>query len=96
MKKYILLITLAAVPATSIAQEKDPVAEENFRKAITAAGGEGQLNTLKAPTMWMKSGTHYGMGEGAPFIAQYASYWPKRWYRQLLEGRFAMSRLMVA
>ena len=90
MKKYILLITLAAIPAPSIAKEKDQVADENFRRAITAAGGEDRLNTIKAPTMWMETGTYYGMGAGTPFVAQYASYWPKRWYRQLIEGQFAM------
>ena len=90
MKNYILLIVITVTSATSTAQEKDWVAEENFRRAITAAGGEGQLNTIKAPTMWMETGTYYGMGEGVPFIAQYASYWPKRWYRQLIEGQFAM------
>ena len=90
MKKYILLIAITAVSSTITAQEKDQVAEEIFRKAITAAGGEGQLNTIKAPTMWMETGTYYGMGEGVPFVAQYASYWPKRWYRQWIEGQFAM------
>jgi hypothetical protein len=40
--------------------------------------------------MWMETGTYYGMGEGIPFVAQYASYWPKRWYRQLIEGQFAL------
>lgn len=90
MKKFILLIVITAVSATSIAQEKDQVAEENFRKAITAAGGEDRLNTIKAPTMWMETGTYYGVGEGVPFVAQYASYWPKRWYRQMIEGKFAI------
>jgi hypothetical protein len=90
MKKYILLIALAAMPAASIAKEKDQVTEENFHRAITAAGGEERFNTIKAPTMWMETGTYYGMGTGVPFVAQYASYWPKRWYRQLIEGQFAM------
>ena len=90
MKKYILLIVLTAIPATNIAKEKDQVAEENFRKAITAVGGEGRLNTIKAPTMWMETGTYYGMAESVPFVAQYASYWPKRWYRQSIEGQFAL------
>lgn len=90
MNKYLLLFVLAALPATTIAQEKDKVAEETIRKAITAAGGEGRFNTLKAPTMWMETGTYYGMGGEVPFVAQYASYWPKRWYRQLIEGQFAM------
>jgi hypothetical protein len=90
MKMYVLLFAMTGISATSIADEKDQVAEENFRKAIAAAGGEGQLNTIKAPTMWMETGTYYGMGEGVPFVAQYASYWPERWYRQWIEGQFAM------
>jgi hypothetical protein len=90
MKQFILLIVITAIAATSNAQEKDRVAAENFSKAITAAGGEGQLNTIKAPTMWMETGTYYGMGEGVPFVAQYASYWPQRWYRQWIEGQFAL------
>jgi len=90
MKKYILLAALAAMPAPCIADEKDPVAEANFRKAIAAAGGQGRFNTIKAPTMWMETGTYYGMGEGVPFVAQYATYWPRRWYRQFIEGQFAI------
>ena len=90
MKKYLLLVALAAMPTLSIAAEKDPIAEANFRKAIKSAGGENRFNTIKAPTMWMETGTYYGMGKGVPFVAQYAMYWPKRWYRQLIEGQFAI------
>ena len=83
MKKCTLLIMLALMPSLSIAKEKDQVAEDNFRKAITAAGGEDRFKTIEAPTMWMETGTYYGMGEGTPFVAQYATYWPKRWYRPI-------------
>lgn len=90
MNKHLLLIALAAMSVLSIAAEKDPIAEANIRKAIESAGGESRFNTIKAPTMWMETGTYYGMGEGVPFVAQYATYWPKRWYRQLIEGQFAI------
>ena len=90
MNKHLLLIALVAMPALSIAAEKDPIAEANIRKALTSAGGEKRFKTIKAPTMWMETGTYYGMGQGVPFVAQYATYWPKRWYRQLTEGQFAL------
>lgn len=89
MKHYILLVVLGAMPFTSLAAEKDQVAEANFRKAIRAAGGERRFNTIKAPTMWMEKGTYHAIGKDVPFVAQYASYWPKRWYRQLVEGQVA-------
>ncbi|MGB0579647.1 MAG: hypothetical protein ACPGVU_08105 [Limisphaerales bacterium] len=87
--KTFLLLALAVMPMVSMAAEKDPVAEGNLRKAIRSAGGQ-RLNTLKAPTMWMERGTYHGMDEGTPFVAQYATYWPRRWYRQLVEGKFAI------
>lgn len=90
MKNYILLIALAVMPALSAAAEKDQIAEANFRKAIKSAGGVKRFGAIKAPTMWMEKGTYHGMGEGVPFVAQYAAYWPKRWYRQLVEGQFAI------
>ena len=90
MTNYIFLVAFAAMSTLSIANAKDPIAEGNFRKAIKAAGGEGRFSAIKAPTMWMETGTYYGMGEGVPFVAQYASYWPKRWRRQLIESRFAI------
>lgn len=90
MMKYMLLLVLFAASTPCIAKESDAAAKETFRKAIDAAGGEGRFNTIKAPTMWMETGTYYGTGEGIPFVAQYASYWPKRWYRQLIEGQFAI------
>ena len=89
MKYFILLIALAAVPTLSIAAERDLIAEANFRKAIQAAGGEARLKTIKAPTMWMETGTYHVAGKAVPFVAQYATYWPNRWYRQLIEGQFA-------
>ena len=90
MRMHLLLVTLAVMPALSIAEEKDQIAEDNFFKVIKAAGGDNRFKTIKAPTMWMETGTYYGMGEGVPFVAQYATYWPKRWYRQLIEGQFAI------
>jgi hypothetical protein len=90
MTKYISLVALAVMSTLSIANAKDPIAEDNFRKAIKAAGGESRFSAIKAPTMWMETGTYHGMGEGVPFVAQYATYWPKRWRRQLIEGRFAI------
>lgn len=90
MKKQVVLVVLLTLPALSFAKESDQIAVEHLRKAITAAGGEDRLNTIKAPTMWMETGTYYGMGAGVPFVAQYASYWPKRWYRQWIEGQFAI------
>lgn len=90
MRKYVLLVALTAIPTLGIADEKDPIAEANFRKAIASAGGKARFNTIKAPTMWMETGTYYGMGESVPFVAQYATYWPKRWYHQLIEGQFAI------
>jgi hypothetical protein len=88
-KNYILLLALAAFPALSNAAGNDPIAEANFRKAIKSAGGAKRFSAIKAPTMWMETGIYHGIGDGVPFVAQYAAYWPKRWYRQLIEGRFA-------
>ena len=91
MKKHILTIALAVMmPAMSFAKEEDLTAQETLRKAIAAAGGKGRFNTLKAPTMWMETCTYHGSDEAIPFVAQYASYWPKRWYRQLIEGQFGL------
>ena len=90
MIKHIFLVAFVAMSTLSIASAKDPIAEENFRKAIKAAGGESRFSTIKAPTMWMETGTYYGMGERAPFVAQYATYWPNRWRRQAIEDRFAI------
>ena len=90
MKKHTLLIALVMLPMLVVAAENDPVAEANFRKAIKAAGGDKRFNAIKAPTMWMEQGTYHAIGKGVPFVAQYASYWPRRWYRQLVEGQFAI------
>ncbi len=89
-KHLLLLIVLLSIAASGIAQEPQPDSDSNFRKAVAAAGGSARFKTLQAPTMWMETGTYYGMGEGIPFVNQYASYWPKRWYRQLVEGQFAI------
>lgn len=91
MRKYLLLLVLSVTPAPCVAQETDAVAVETFRKAIAAAGGKARFKTIQAPTMWMETGTYYGMRDaGIPFVAQYASYWPKRWYRYVVEGHFAV------
>ena len=90
MNKYIFLVAFSTMSMLGIANAKDPIAEDKFRKAIDAAGGESRFDTIKAPTMWMEIGTYYGMGEGIPFVAQYATYWTKRWRRQLIEGKFSI------
>ncbi len=89
MKNSILLFALFAMPLASKAAENDQPAENTLRKAIRSAGGK-RFNSIKAPTMWMETGTYYGTGQGVPFVAQYATYWPKRWYRQWVEGQFSI------
>lgn len=81
---------LAALSSLSAFAEKDEVAESNFSKAIKAAGGEGRFNSLKAPTMWMLKGTYYVGDQDVPFVTHCASYWPKRWYRRLVEERIGV------
>lgn len=90
MKRYIMLGALVTMPLLSTAAEKDEIAESTFRKAIKAAGGEQRFKTLKAPTMWMLTGTYYAGDQEVPFVTQCASYWPKRWYRRMVEDRFGV------
>ena len=84
------LLALCAASTAPHAAEKDAAAEETVRRAIQAAGGQRALARMKGPTMWMDRGTFYGLGDGVPFVAQYATKWP-HWYRQEIEGAYTMT-----
>jgi hypothetical protein len=57
-------------------------------RAIKAAGGEEILSKNKAHT-WNETGTFYGMGEGLPFKAAYASQLPDQ-FKMAVENVFTI------
>jgi hypothetical protein len=89
-----MLSTLAFVLVAAASESKgmadDQDAKQILQRAIKAAGGVRSLERLKSPMMWMERGTFYGMGEGSPYVGQYAAKWPD-WYRQEIENAFAIS-----
>ena len=87
IRNLLLSAALIAVVAPAFADElpQDVTAREILQRALKAAGGERTLARLKGPTLWMEKGTFYGMGDGQPFVAQYATKWPN-WYRQEIKG----------
>jgi hypothetical protein len=85
-----LLWVLVAASSASTGMADDQDAKQILQRAIKAVGGASSLNRLKSPMMWMERGTFYGMGEGAPYVGQYASKWPD-WYRQEIENAFAIT-----
>ena len=86
-----LLITLAVLFVFALpGHAEDQEAEQILSQAMNAAGGQRNLERLKGPTMWMERGTFYGMGDGVPYVRQYASKWPN-WYRQEVENAFAIT-----
>ncbi len=84
------VLIVSIVPAVADELPKDISGRQILQRAINAAGGERTLSRLKGPTLWMEQGTFYGMGEGQPFVAQYATNWP-HWYRQEIEGAFVIT-----
>ena len=74
----------------SHARSDDREAREILQRAIGAVGGERTLDRLKAPMMWMETGTFYGMGDAVPYVAQYAAAWPD-WHRLEIEGAFTVT-----
>jgi hypothetical protein len=78
------------VPAFATELPDDVDARKILQRALNAAGGERALARLKGPTLWMEKGMFYGMGEGQPFVAQYATKWPN-WYREEIEGAFVIT-----
>jgi hypothetical protein len=81
---------LVAASSASTGLADDHEAQQILNRAIKAAGGNRSLDRLKSPMMWMERGTFYGMGEGSPYVGQYAAKWPD-WYRQEIENAFAIS-----
>ena len=92
MRKLMLsaLVLVIGVPAFASGRPEDGDAREILQRALNAAGGERALARLKGPMLWMVKGMFYGMGEGQPFIAQYATKWPN-WYREEIEGAFVIT-----
>lgn len=92
MRKFIptlvWLICVSAFESSGLADDKD--ATEILQRAIKATGGERSVGTLKSPMLWMERGTFYGMGDGQPFVAQYAAKWPD-WFRQEIENAFSIT-----
>lgn len=92
MRTVVLSVVALVIAMTTLTTQclaEDQAAKETLRRAIAAAGGQGRLGTLKAPTMWMEKGTYHGGGKPVPFIAQSASKWPN-WYRQEIENAYAV------
>jgi hypothetical protein len=52
-------------------------------KAIKATGGEEKLAKFNAQT-WKETGTYYGMGDGLPYIGNYAAQWPKQFKMEIV------------
>ncbi len=94
MLRKLMLSTLALVIGVptfvSVGRAEDKEAQEILKRAIRTVGGERTLARLKFPVMWMDRGTYYGMGDGIPYIGQYASRWPS-WYRQEIENAFTIT-----
>ena len=87
----LLLMTLVGLMVfASPSRAADQEAQQILKRAMDAAGGERNLERLKGATMWMERGTFYGMGDGVPYVGQYASKWPN-WYRQEIENAFAIT-----
>jgi len=84
---FVLLVTAVCLGES---QAQQPTALQVVRRAIDASGGERALNRLKSPMMWMDRGTFHGMGDGVPFVGQYAAKYPD-WHRQEIEGAFAIT-----
>lgn len=91
-RNLLLSAALFAIVVPTFADEplRSVAAREILQRALSAAGGERTLARLKGPALWMKTGTFYGMGEGQPFVAQYATKWPN-WYREEIEGAFVIT-----
>lgn len=86
----VLITFLGLMIFASLGRAEDQEAQQILKRAMNAAGGERNLERLKGATMWMERGTFYGMGDGVPYVGQYASKWPK-WYRQEIENAFAIT-----
>ena len=94
MRKLMLFTLTMAIGVTTfmskgLAEDEDD-AEKIVQHAIKAVGGERRLAILKSPMMWMERGTFYGMGEGLPYVAQYAAKWPDL-FRQEIEDAFTIT-----
>lgn len=85
-----LLVTIGILSFASNGRAEGEEAHEILQLAIKAVGGESNLARLKSPMMWMERGTFHGMGEGVPFVGQYAAKWPD-WYRQEIENAFTIT-----
>ena len=92
MKKYILLIALAAYCRRRASPKRRiRSAEENFRASDHGGWRRRPVEHDQGPHD--VDGDRYLLRHGRErmrFVSQYASYWPKRWYRQLVEGQFAI------
>ena len=94
MRKLMLFTLTMAIGVTAFTSkglaEDEEEAKKIVQRAIKAVGGERRLAILKSPMMWMERGTFYGMGEGLPYVAQYAAKWPD-WFRQEIENAFTIT-----
>jgi hypothetical protein len=52
-------------------------------KAIKATGGEEKMAKFNAQ-MWKETGTYYGMGDGLPYVGNYAAQWPKQFKMEIV------------
>ena len=88
LSALVLAIGVPAFASSELPEDKE--AKEILQRAIKAVGGERTLARLKSPMMWMERGTFYGMGQGVPYVRQYAAKWPD-WYRQEIENVFTIT-----
>jgi hypothetical protein len=80
------VLVVCSAPALKAQDQSDPRAV--IDRAIEAAGGEEILAKNKAHT-WNETGTFYGMGDGLPFKAAYASQLPDQ-FKMAVENVFTV------
>lgn len=91
MRNFMYATTIASVlliGAGAVRSGDDNEARAIVDKAIKAMGGEAKLAKLKAMT-WKEKGTYYGMGDGLPYMGEYAVQWPGQ-FRMDIQGAFTI------
>lgn len=81
-----LVLTLAWWTGNATRADDKSDARAVIDKAIKAAGGEAKLEKWKAST-WKEKGIYYGMGNGLPYVGEYAAQFPTQ-FRMEIENVF--------
>jgi hypothetical protein len=84
----ILIVGFLILACVHFAWAGEDDARAIIDKGIQAAGGEKKLAKFKAVT-FKEKGTYYGMGDGLPYMGNYAIQWPKQ-FRMEIEGVFTV------